>query len=205
MAVFQDLTGMTFGRLTVLKRVENSKNGHARFLCRCDCGNETIVSGDDLKRGHSQSCGCLNREKISNKKHGMTDTKIYHTWKNMIGRCYNQKRPDFNFYGGRGIRVCERWHEFSNFYEDVSQMENYGKPGYTLDRINVDDDYCPENCRWADRTTQTRNRRNTFKVEYNGLEMPLAEAAEKIGINYNCLKRRYYQGDRGERLFRPIR
>ena len=206
MGKFEDLTGQVFGQLTVIQRAENDKYGNTRWLCRCDCGKECIVAASALKSGQ-KSCGCYNLEKVieRSKKHGMYHTKIYGKWASIMNRCYNPNNHAFDHYGGRGIKVCERWHDFNNFYEDVSKMEYFGEKGYTLDRENNDGDYCPENVRWATKKQQTENRRNTIKVIYEGVEMTLAEAAEKSGINYGCLFYRYQHGDRGEKLFRPAR
>ena len=197
---FEDLTGQVFGQLTVIERAEN-KGKQPAWRCRCECGNEVIVQAGNLKHGQ-QTCGC---GKIGNRKHGMCHTKIYRKWASMMNRCYNPNEPAFDRYGGRGIKVCERWHDFNNFYEDVSQMENFNRAGYTLDRIDVNGDYTPENCRWVDWKTQNRNRRNNIKIEYDGVEMTLMEAAERSGISYRTLQGRYRRGDRGEKLFRPVK
>ena len=203
MGKFEDLTGKVYGRLTVIKRVENDKHGNVRWLCRCTCGKEIIVVTRDLKNKHTTSCGCDKIEKLIERSttHGMSNTSIYNCWNQMIGRCENPNRPDFDRYDGRGIKVCERWHKFENFYEDVSQMEHFGEKGYTLDRENNDGDYCPENCRWADAATQRRNNRKIIKVNYNGVEMCLKDAAEKSGINYQTLQGRYKRSDD---LFAPV-
>ena len=132
----------------------------------------------------------------------MTHTSIYRTWDCMIQRCENPNTPNFNDYGGRGIKVCPQWHKFINFYNDVSQLENYGRAGYTLDRIDLNGDYTPENCRWADAKTQNRNTRRNVKVIYNGAELCLKEAAEKSGIKYHVLRYRYRRGRRGDELFK---
>ena len=200
MSKCENLTGMTFGQLTVIERAENDKYGSARWLCKCSCGNECVVAAGNLKKGQT-TCGC-GQGGIT---HGMTNTKIYNKWRGMMQRCYYPKHKRHKDYGGRGIRVCERWHKFENFYEDVSKLENFGRAGYTLDRIRVNEDYEPGNVRWADAETQSRNKRNNVIVEYEGVEMSLAEAAEKSGINYNTLLRRYHAGDRGEKLFRPVK
>ena len=198
---FEDLTGQVFGQLTVIERAPNIGKQPA-WRCKCSCGNECIVEARHLKGGNSKTCGCGK----GNHTHGMTGTKIYNTWHNMMDRCYYPNNIGFDHYGGRGIKVCERWHKFENFYEDVSQMENFNRAGYTLDRENVNGDYCPENCRWADGKTQNRNTRRNVKVIYNGEEITLAEAAEKSGISYRCLYNRYHRdGKRGAELFKPAR
>ena len=207
MGKFKDLTGQKFGRLTVLERVENAKCGKVRWLCRCDCGNEVIVNGSSLTSQNTKSCGCFHKELISQlvTTHGMTRTKIYSVWCSIKDRCYNENCKNHPQYGGRGIKMCDRWKDsFENFYEDVSKMEHFNERGYSLDRIDNNGDYCPENVRWADRKTQQRNTRANVKVEYEGVQMCLIEAAEKSGINYRTLQRRYYAGDRGDKLFRPV-
>ena len=206
MAKFEDLTGQTFGSLTVIEHVGFNKHGGALWLCRCTCGKEVVVAASELKSKHVTSCGCHRRKITSQrfKTHGMSYTKIYRTWRGMMDRCYNPKNKRHDAYGGRGIKVCERWHDINNFYEDVSKLENFGKPGYTLNRIRVNEDYKPDNVRWATPKQQSNNKRNNIKVNYQDEEMTLTEAAEKSGINYGTLRDRYKRGDRGERLFRPV-
>ena len=202
MGKFIDLTGQTFGRLTVLQRAGKAKDGHIRWLCRCSCGNEVVVSSRNLKHGYTQSCGCLYRE--THTKHGMHHTSIYGTWQGMKDRCENPNCPSFNNYGGRGIKVCPQWHDFLNFYNDVSKLPHFGEKGYTLDRIDNNGDYCPGNVRWADKKTQGRNKRNNILVEYDGVEMCLKDAAKLSGINYDTLRSRYKHGKRGADLFAPL-
>ena len=196
---FEDLTGKVYGQLTVIERAPNIGKMTA-WRCKCSCGKECVVRADKLKDGQ-QTCGCGQ----SRKTHGMSHTSIYRTWQHMIDRCENPTDPAFDRYGGRGIKVCERWHKFENFYDDVSKLEHFGEKGYTLDRIENDKDYCLENVRWADINTQNRNTRANVKVIYEGVEMCLMESAEKSGINYGCLKRRYHAGKRGADLFAPVR
>ena len=201
MGKFQDLTGMTFGRLTVIERAPNIGKQTA-WRCRCSCGNECIVQAGNLKNGQ-KTCGCGSVEKFieRNTKHGMEGTKIYGKWSGMLDRCENPNCKDYPRYGGRGIKVCERWHIFENFYADVSVLPHFNEAGYSLDRIDVNGNYCPENVRWATAKEQNRNRRNNTIVEYNGVQMCLKEAAEKSGISYQTLVSRYRVGKRGDDLF----
>ena len=199
MSKFIDLTGMTFGQLTVIERAPNIGKETA-WRCKCSCGNECVVRANALKRGQ-KTCGCGQGVRT----HGMSRTKIYRTWDSMMQRCYNPKSERHDCYGGRGIKVCERWHVFENFYDDVSKLENFGRAGYTLDRIRVNEDYKPDNVRWADRKTQARNRRSNIMVEYEGVQMCLMDAAEKSGINYKCLHKRYQRGLRGDDLFKTVK
>ena len=198
--MFVDLTGRRFGKLTVIKRVENTKANKARWLCKCDCGNEKIVVGGDLQSGRTRSCGCLV------KTHGLRNSTIYKIWVGIKTRCYNPNSNNYNRYGARGIKMFAGWlDDFVAFFDYVSALENFGKPGYSIDRINNNGDYEPNNLRWTDLNTQCRNRRNNILVEYQGQEMTLVEAAEKSGINYHVLWQRYKTGERGNTLFRPAR
>lgn len=212
MGKFKDLTGMKFGRLTVIERAENNKSGRTRWKCKCDCGVEIVVDGKHLRRGYVKSCGCFRKELMKksaikrNTEHGMSGTKIHLIWISMIQRCNNPNCKSYPLYGGRGIEVCTEWkNDFLAFYNYVSTLEHCGEEGYTLDRINVNGDYEPGNVRFADAKTQTRNRRNTVIVEYNNKQIPLGEASEKSGIKYSTLLARLHRGDRGEKLFRPVK
>ena len=120
MGKFIDLTGQRFGRYKVIRRVGNSKSGRVQYLCKCDCGNERIVFANGLRRGTSQSCGCYHNEQLTkrNFRHGLLSTKLYRTWRNIQDRCYYDKRNDFKYYGGRGIKVCDEWRDsFQAFYD----------------------------------------------------------------------------------------
>jgi hypothetical protein len=157
-----DVTGRRFGRLTVLGFSHTGKWGKAIWLCVCDCGNEAKISGEDLRSGNSASCGCIRVARISalNRTHGRSRTSVYNRWKEMHARCYNPKHPRYADYGGRGITVCERWHSFENFLADMGEPP----PGLTLDRINNDLGYSPENCRWTTVSEQNSNTRRSKTI-----------------------------------------
>ena len=158
------LTGKRFGRWTVLRRAENNQKGNTMWLCRCECGKEAIVAGYSLTGGRSKSCGCLHNDILSeeNRKkkriHGETHTRLYNIWRGMRSRCNNGKNAHYKDYGGRGISVCEEWENDYEAFRDWA-LENGYEEQLTIDRINNDMGYTPENCRWTTMSVQNTNRR----------------------------------------------
>ena len=181
-----DETSKRYGRWLVIKeaasQVSPSGNTKAMWLCKCDCGTERAVAGADLRKGKSVSCGCYSKELTLKRclKHGSCDSKPYKAWANIKNRCLSKGTPDYAYYGDLGITICERWKDsFQNFYNDV------GDPPtelHTIDRIDVTKGYSPENCRWATRKEQTRNRRCTIKYTYEGVTKPSGEWDEEMGL-----------------------
>ena len=187
--------GDRFSKLKVVAFVGVNKNRKRVWLCRCDCGNLLNVVSGHLLSGHSTSCGCtrlqnsIKATKLSNTRHGMNGTKEYHAWSELKQRCNNPKEPQYKNYGARGIKVCDRWlHSFENFYEDMGNAPD----GCSIDRIDVNGDYCPENCRWADNETQQYNRRDTVKITFDGITETLLYWSKKTGIPAKNLYSRFH-------------
>lgn len=162
MASMNDISGMKFGRLTAIKNA-GSKNQRRMWECLCDCGNKCIVCESALTSGNTKSCGCIAKELLisRNTVHGKCGTRLYKTWRNMKTRCYNKNCVEYSCYGGRGIKVCDEWlNDFSVFYDWA--MEHGYDDNLTIDRIDNDKNYCPENCCWITRSENIRKR----NVEY---------------------------------------
>lgn len=161
MGQYKDRTGERFGKFVVLERAENSKHGKSRQRCKCDCGTNTR----DLVNGNCQSCGCLRKELVGSTRrtHGLSKEAIYGVWIDMIRRCENPQRHEYKYYGGRGISVCEEWHKVEVFYA-WAISSGYAK-GLTIERKDVNGNYCPENCTWITMKEQGRNRRNVELYE----------------------------------------
>lgn len=184
------IVGSTFGRLTVVSEQEQSSRGARRFRCVCSCGNgETVTELAHLRSGASQSCGCLQIEatREANKAHGKSGTTLYVAWTNMFRRVEDENQRSYKNYGGRGISICPEWHSFEAFERDMGPSH---VKGMTLERIDVNGNYAPGNCTWADRTTQVRNRRTTWRIEFHGEIRPMAEWCEVLGLNYTTVRRR---------------
>ena len=207
MSKLKNLKGQRFDRLIVISRAENSKTGKARWICKCDCGNETVVSGDALRNKNTRSCGCLQKEIITkqNTIHGKTGTKIYKAYIHMKERCYSKNDKRYSDYGGRGITVCDEWlHSFQAFY-DWSMANGYADD-LTIDRIDVNGNYEPGNCRWVTQKEQQNNRRNNHCLTYNGETKTLSQWSEITGIQSLTILNRLRLGWSIEKaLFHPVR
>ena len=165
MGQIKDLTNMRFGRLTAIKIVGKNKYNYSEWLCKCDCGNEKITNVSSLLNGSTKSCGCLQKEMAikSNSTHKKSTTKLYWVWRAIKQRCYNINNKHYHNYGARGITMCDEWrNSFENFY-NWSKLNGYNENAInktcTIDRINNDGNYEPNNCRWVDMKVQSNNRR----------------------------------------------
>jgi len=196
-----------YGRLIVIEEAGRNLCGHRRFECRCDCGTVRVATACDLRSGHTRSCGCLAREMLSRRRttHGYSRgdkrSPEYSAWAGMIQRCTNPRNDSYKRYGGRGIKVCERWrNSFADFRADVGERPG---PGYSLDRTENDGHYEPGNARWATLQMQSRNKCNNRIVLHEGTRMPLVSACEITGVNYDVAKARLRSGWPVERALSP--
>lgn len=205
-----DLTGERYGRLTVLTRATHTSHKRVCWLCCCDCGKATVVSGNDLRTGHTQSCGCykIDTAKEKGTVHGDNRkghrARLYTVWSGMMDRCYRPKNQKYDLYGGRGITVCTEWHDYETFR--AWALLNGYRDDLTIDRKDNDGNYCPENCRWATDVEQSNNRRNNHLVTYDGETHTMAEWARIKGMSWATLQHRIYRGWSLERAFnQPVR
>lgn len=202
----KNIAGQTFGRLTVINFVDCDRFNNARWLCRCECGNEKIVSRNCLISGKTRSCGCLNREILHQKgkyairtTHGLWGTRLYRIWKGIKNRCYNKKSADYIIYGARGITVCNEWkNNFQAFY-DWAMSHGY-QDNLSTERIDPDGNYSPENCRWATDKEQANNRRSNRFITIGEETKTVAEWIEYSGISRATFYQRLRAGKSGQDL-----
>lgn len=197
MSKMRDLTGKKFGKLTVINRVDN-KGEKVCWLCKCDCGNETCVTTSNLVTGHIKSCGC------GHCKHGYAKNneknRLYSIWRHMIERCYREDTNGFSQYGGRGITVCEEWRKDVSLFISWA-IENGYKDNLSIDRMDNDKGYSPENCRWVSQSEQCNNKRNNIVIEYKGKKQTLTQWCEDLKVPFNLAQKRYHRGWEVDRIF----
>ena len=192
-----DLTGQRFGRLVVVERAE-SKGKRTMWKCLCDCGNTKVVGAGNLKNGHTTSCGCVWHEVVPevnrsiNTRHGMSQTKLHKAWANMRYRCFNPRCKCYDNYGGRGITICDKWNEFEPFMEWA--LNNGFADGMSLDRIDVNGNYEPSNCRWVSWEVQENNKRNSSYLTLNGQTYTISEWARITGLKDSTIRERIKRG-----------
>jgi hypothetical protein len=180
------IAGLRFGRLVAIEEAPGPRN----WRCVCDCGAEAIVRKNNLRSGNTTSCGCWRREARPRLTHGLTDHPLYDIWYEMMQRCHREDDPKYHYYGGRGIVVCDRWHDVRNFVADLKDRPD----GLTIDRIDVNGNYEPGNVRWATRKQQQRNRRCNRLVDIDGDVRTLIEWSEISAVSYTTIAHRLHRG-----------
>lgn len=183
-----DITGQRFGRLTVVEFHHRDAKSLSYWVCKCDCGNTVVKEMQEMKFGHAMSCGCLQREaRIKTKtKHGLCHTRLFRIWSGIRNRCGNPNEPAFKHYGGRGVTVCDEWKDdFQAFYDWA--MANGYSDELSIDRIDTNGNYEPNNCRWTDLKTQNNNRRCVRKYLIDGEMLSKADIAERYGFSYGAV------------------
>jgi hypothetical protein len=217
MSNLKDLTNKKFGYLTVIKRapdhIQSNGRHRTKWVCKCQCGNKTIVGTDQLVGNRTRSCGCyhIKRATEANIKHNMAETRIYRIWHNVKTRCFNKNSPRYKDYGARGIRICNEWLDFKTFYRDMSESYNkhckkYGEKNTTLDRKNNNKNYCKENCKWSTFKEQANNKRDTHYITFNGETLSIAQMARKYSIPSGTLYRRINDGWKVEKaMTKPLK
>lgn len=222
MGKFIDLKGKRFGRLVVIERSENIGKQIA-WLVRCDCGEVKVVTGMHLRGGDTKSCGCFKKDNAhmlgtkmgkkiggKNKTHGSTKSRLYAIWRSMKERCMCPSNTFYSLYGGRGITVCEEWCNSFEVFRDWAIANGYDENALrgqcTIDRIDVDGNYEPSNCRWATLTEQQNNKRNNHNLTYDGETYTIAEWSRIVGINESTIRQRLRYGwDIEDVLRRPVK
>jgi len=187
-----DMTGQRYGRLSVIEMAGHNKHRQRLWRCVCDCGETTEVLGFLLRQEQTQSCGCLQREAIGNvnKKHGKSKSQIWSIHRSMMDRCYLRTSSAFKNYGGRGIAVCKRWHDFENFYADMGDKPK----GMTLERVDNDGSYTPDNVRWASYKDQANNRRCNVVLEFQGRKQTMQQWSDEMGLKIQTVWARLNRG-----------
>jgi hypothetical protein len=195
MSAKKELAGHRFGRLVVVAQAPSSADGFANWECICDCGNALVTSGKRLRGGVTKSCGCLRVDAIKrtskeNITHGKSKSTTWNSWISMRSRCMNKNVAEYKNYGARGISICDKWSDFSAFLADMGERPE----GKTLDRIDVNGNYEPGNCRWSTPKEQMRNKRNNRR--FGGITV--AEIAEKSGVNYVTMRKRLIRNEKAK-------
>ena len=204
--ILNNYVGKEIEFLKIISYTDRTKSAHRYFLCQCKCGTEKYIRVDQIISKKQKSCGCYKY----NLKTGFSHSRLYPVWKSLIARCYNPKNQRYNVYGARGIKVCDEWKEdflsfrkwaYSNGYDESSKRGDC-----TIDRIDNDKDYCPENCRWVSLSRQQRNTAKTIIFEYKGVKKPLIDWCEELNLPHHTIRWRYSKwGNIDKVLTQPIR
>lgn len=206
MAIIKDMVGMVFGRLTVVNMESRNYRGRAIWNCICTCGNTAEVLGDYLRSGDTKSCGCFKSDNAKSlyTKHGKEPKSEYRIWYHLRSRCNNVSDAAYKNYGGRGIKVCDRWQGDNGFVYFLADMGKKPSPKHSIDRVNNGGNYEPGNCRWATMKEQQNNRTNNRIIEYNGFKGTVSQAADNFNIKYNILRLRIGRGWEIERAINYV-
>lgn len=188
---YENLVGKTYGYLTVIEKtdIKRAKKG-IYWKCRCSCGKEVVINGNDIRYGNTISCGCSKVNRF--KTHGLSDTRLYSIWTDMKQRCLNRNAKAFDYYGKKGITICDEWLDFVKFYE--WSMSNGYKDDLTIDRIDVNGDYSPDNCRWVDMTTQLNNTSRNHFITKDGERKTVAQWAHSLDLSPQAIFSRLRRG-----------
>lgn len=201
------MIGEKFNRLTVIRQDTGRKDKHRRYwMCACECGKWVSVTTADLRSGNTKSCGCWRSDESKERMttHGDSKSKLYAVWNMMMSRCYNPKTERYPRYGGRGISVCDEWNHNYPAFRDWALSHGY-QDGLTIDRIDVDGNYSPENCRWITNAEQMKNMSTNRYLSHNGETHTLSDWARKVGITPATLHKRLKRGWSLEKALTPIR
>lgn len=201
-----DITGNKYGKLTVIRRAESAPKGITRWECKCDCGNVVIVRGGNLKNGAVKSCGCLISTNNKNRStHGMSGSRLYQDWANIKSRCYNPKNPAYKRYGARGITMCCDWYNSFDAFAKWALSNGY-KDNLTIERIDNDKGYSPDNCKWISKGEQAGNRGSNISISFNGETHNLSEWCKIYQKNYQLVYNRIhkYKWTFERAIFEPV-
>ena len=197
----KDYSAQRFGRLVAIELVERSPSRDHKWRFACDCGGALVTSIRSVRSGHTSSCGCVHKEGLvkRNSTHGLSRSfpREYRSWKDMRARCTRKSSKDYAGYGGRGIRVCARWDDFAAFLEDMGECPH----GCTIDRIDVNGGYSPENCRWAPAKIQANNKRSNARLTIDGETRTLQQWCDHYGVEHSKVRWRLAQGWALEKVF----
>ena len=198
----ENIIGQRYGKLTVTSRAPNKGNS-VMWNCVCDCGNSCVVNGSNMRRGLQKSCGCQRRKSMKERtlKHGKSGTRLYRIWNNMKARCNNPNNDDYRNYGRRGIEVCEEWKNSFETFHAWATGNGYSD-GLTIERKDVNGNYCPDNCRWATRVEQNRNRRDNVTLTFEGETHTLSEWSSIKGIKPQTVWKRLRTGKTPEEILK---
>lgn len=192
----EDISNKRFGRLVAVELVAQDDSWNDKYLCKCDCGNQTIVLKLSLKSGDTRSCGCLMREIFT--KHKACKDKTYIIWQGMKQRCFDKKSKNYSKYGGRGITMCKEWREdYLIFLKDMGEVPE----GKSIERIDNNGNYEPSNCKWATIKEQARNKRNSLIINYKGQSKHLLDWCEELNLSYNLIRDRLRKGWETDKAF----